>query len=368
MIELQPARGARSLRLFFDVPRRVYADSPHHRATEDDIVRLLIEGGSAFLQHASVEPYLILHAGSLVGRVTFIADQRQPGWVQIAHFEALPGLVGLKEQLLFKARVLHPERDHVVVGLHGHLNYGAGFLVEPHDRPPVFGLPYTPRYYLDYFEGMERHDMVSFTFENEAFYELARNVGPSLDLGGIRIRTMDRRRLARETDIYTWLNNEGFQQHPFWANRTSTEDFELFHPFRFLLKEENLIFAEEAGRPVGFLLWYPDFNELVGPGQGLGPLQVLRYHLKNPIRTVRLTEIGVHPSCRNRGVVPGMILHMIRSVQAGGYKRCEGGFIFESNRDSLSMTLRYLSRAFGHELLPSRRFCVFEGELGTQRS
>jgi ribosomal protein S18 acetylase RimI-like enzyme len=363
VIRLEEAARGRALARFLAFPREVYRDDPFWRATEDDVVEMLVRGHSAYLSHAAVRPFLLLEDARVLARFSLIQDRRMPGWVQVAHFEALPGIADLRRTLFLKARVLFPDCDHVVVGLHGHLNYGAGFLVAPHGRPPVFGLPYTPRYYLDYFEGLDAHDMVSFSFENEGFYELARRVAPGLDLGGIRIRKMDRRFLARETDLYTWLNNESFQRHPFWSNRSSDEDFELFHPFRHFLDEENLIFAEEAGKPVGFLLWYPDFNELVPPGGRLGLRPLLRYRLANPIRTVRLTEIGVHPSCRNRGVVPGLIMHMIRSVEAGGYRLCEGGFIFEANKDSLSMTLRYLARALGEEIAPSRRFRVFEGRL-----
>jgi ribosomal protein S18 acetylase RimI-like enzyme len=363
MIRLEPATGWRGRHDFFALPGRVYRGCPHHRATEDEIVHMLVDGPTAFHRHATVDPFLVLDGRKLLARLALIQDQRQPGWVQVAFYEALPGVRGLLDPLLLKARALHPGCGHIVVGLHGHLNYGAGFLVEPHDRPPVFGLPYTPAYYLETFAGLRRRDMVSFRFDNQGFYRLVDEVGPTLDLGAIRIRTMDRRHLAREVDIYTWLNNACFQQHPYWADRSGPEDWELFHPFRFLMKDENLIIAEEGGRPVGFLLWYPDFNELVGPGQALGPIQALRYHLRNPVKTVRLTEIAVHPACRNRGVVPGMIMQMIRSVRAGGYQDCEGGFIFEANQDSMGMTLRYLAKAFDREILPSRRYCVFEGDL-----
>jgi len=372
-IRLVPVDSRRRLRAFFDVVHAVYAGNPHHRSTEDDVVRMLVEKKTAFASHAAIDPFLIVRDGRVVGRVTILQDRKLPDYVQIAHFEALPGLEGLQDLILLKARALHSKTLKVVVGLHGHLNYGAGFLVTPHDLPPVFGLPYTPRYYLDYWAGLDRKDMVSFRFGNEAFYDFAHKVGPAMDLGGIRIRHMDRRELARETDLYTWLNNACFQAHPYWADRTTTEDYELLYPFRLLLKEENLIFAEENGRPVGFLLWYPDYNELVTGEGTFGPVELARYHLgkrdgflrhvQNPIQSVRLTEIAVHPSCRNRGVVPGMILEMIRCVEKGGYSFTEGGFIFESNRDSMSMTLRYIAKAFGKELVPARRFCLFEGTL-----
>ncbi len=363
MIRLEAVRGRRALRRFYRFPGKVYRDTDLHRSTEDEVMEMLVEGSSAFLEHASVDAFLLMEGRRVVGRLALIHDRKQPDYVQVAFFEALPGLHGLLDLLLLKARALHPQCSRIVVGLHGHLNYGAGFLVEPHDQPPVFGLPYTPAYYLDYFAQLERRDMVSFRFDNQGFYDLQAEVGPELDLGGITIRTMDRSQLAREVDLYTYLNNACFQRHPYWADRTTTEDWELFHPFRFLMKEENLIFAEENGVPVGFLLWYPDFNELVKGDEPLGLRHVLRYHLRNPVKSVRLTEIAVHPKCRNRGVVPGMIMQMIRSVQAGGYLFTEGGFIFEENQDSMGMTLRYLAKAFGDELEPARRYCVFDGEL-----
>jgi ribosomal protein S18 acetylase RimI-like enzyme len=363
MIRLEAVRDRLALRRFYRFPSKVYRRVPQHRSTEDEVMEMLVERSSAFLEHASVDPFLIKNGRKVVGRLALIHDRKNPDYAQVAFFEALEGLEGLLDVILLKARALHPQCSRIVVGLAGHLNYSAGFLVEPHDLPPVFGLPWTPRYYLDYFAALDRRDMVSFRFDNQGFYDLLAEAEPEMDLGSIRIRTMDRSNLAREVDLYTWLNNACFQEHPYWADRTTTEDYELFHPFRFLLKEENLIFAEEDGKPVGFLLWYPDFNELVKGDEPLGLRHVLRYHLRNPIESVRLTEIAVHPECRNRGVVPGMIMQMIRSVQAGGYSFTEGGFIFEENQDSMGMTLRYLAKAFGDEIEPARRYCVFDGEL-----
>ncbi len=363
MIRLEAVRDRRDLRRFYGISSEVYRGIHQHRSTEDDVMEMLVERKSSYLEHAAVAPYLLMEGRRVVGRLALIHDSKQPEYVQISFFEALPGLHGVLDAILAEARALHPGCSRVVAGLSGHLNYGAGFLVSPHELPPVFGLPWTPAYYLDYFERLERRDMVSFRFDAQAFYRLQKRVGPRLELGNIRIRTMRRDKLAREVEIYTRMNNACFQRHPYWADRTTTEDWELFHPFRFLMKEENLIFAEENGEPVGFLLWYPDFNELVKGDEPLGLRHVLRYHLRNPIKTVRLTEIAVHPDCRDRGVVPGMIMQMIRSVQEGGYDFCEGGFIFEENADSMGMTLRYLSKAFGSELEPSRRYCVFDGEL-----
>jgi hypothetical protein len=116
------------------------------------------------------------------------------------------------------------------------------------------------------------------------------------------------------------------------------------------------------------LLWYPDFNELVGPGQALGLGTLLRYRAlralgRNPIRAVRLTEIAVHPAHRSRKVLAGMTMKMIERVEAAGHLFTEGGFIFEENQSSIGYTLAYISRAMGREAEPHRRFCVFETAL-----
>jgi hypothetical protein len=348
---------------FYAVPEDVYRELPHHRSTEDDVMRLLIEGPTAFRSHADVHPCLLVRDGRIVGRVAFIQDRGLPEYVMASYFEALPGLDGVGTTILDAARARFPSCPRIVIGLHGHLNYGAGFLVSRFDQPPVFGLPYTPAYYLSYFSDLPRRTMVSYRFENGGFYDLAHSFGATFDPGPVSVRDMDRSRLDREVGIYTALNNACFQGHPYWSDRSAEEDLELFRPFRFLIKEENLIFAEVDGRPIGFLLWYPDFNELATCDRGLGPWDVVRYHLANPIRTVRLTEIAVLPEHRRGPAVPAMILRMIRAVERGGYRYTEGGFIFEENRGSMGMTLKFLAQAFGREPEPYRRFCVFDDEL-----
>jgi len=142
----------------------------------------------------------------------------------------------------------------LVVGLNGHLNYSCGILTNRFDEPPVFGFAWTPPYYPGYFAGMETRSMVSFRFENAGFYDLAAAMEQAFDPGPVRVRTMDRSRLRREVDLYARLNNAAFGEHPYWSDRTADEDFELFHPFRFLVRDDNLLFAEVDGEPVGFLL------------------------------------------------------------------------------------------------------------------
>jgi len=363
LITLAPVRGRRALRAFYRIGADVYRDLPLHRSTEDDVMRMLVEGPTAFHDHAQVQPYLVREGREVVGRFALVHDERLADHVQVAFFEARPGLDDVLETLRLRAATQFPQCSKLVVGLNGHLNYGAGFLANRFDEPPLFGMPYTPPYYLDYFAQLKPRPMVSFRFPSEVFFRLRRQLAPTFDPGPITIRTMDRARFAREVDVYTWLNNACFQDHPYWADRTSAEDHELFHPFRHLLRDEHFIVAEHDGQPVGFLLWYPDFNELCRGDEALGVRHVARYRLTDPITTARLTEIAVLPQYRAHRVELALILRMIRGVEEAGYPYTEGGFIFEENRESIALTLRYIRRASGSTPRPHRRYAVFDGAL-----
>ena len=353
----------KDLQSFYDIETTVYARNQFHRATEEDVLRLLINGPSAFHKHSSVTPFLLMQADKVVGRFAIIHDCKLSDYVQVSFFEAVNGLPDVAEIAINQAQSLFPQCRKVVIGLNGHVNYGAGFLMSHFDQPPVFGLPYTQPYYLDYFAGLQKRTMVSFRFPSQPFIEFHARLDGHIDMGGITVRMMNKRKLKEEVEVYTYLNNACFQDHPFWSNRTVDEDFELFHPFRFLLKEENLLFAELNGKPIGFLLWYPDFNQLVSGSQHLGLLHLLRYHLADPIKIWRFTEIGVLPKFRKSRAVLALTSFLSLRIRKAGYSHLEGGFIFEENRPSMVMVHRLFERATGKKSEPFRRFCVFESEL-----
>jgi ribosomal protein S18 acetylase RimI-like enzyme len=363
VIAFEPVASRWQKREFDHLSREVYRDWPQHRDTEEDVLEMLVHGRSVYQRHAQLDPFLIKEGRRTVGRFVLVQDERLPEYVQISFFEALPGLDHVLDAIELKARATYPCCPKLVVGLHAHLNYGAGFLASRFDEPPLFGLPFTPPYYLNYFERLEKKWMSSFRFDARPFFKLRRAMAELVHPEGISVRTMDRRFLSREVDIYTYLNNACFQEHPYWANRSAAEDWELFYPFRFFLREENLLIAECEGKPVGFLLWYPDFNELVGPGQRLGPIEVARYWLRNPIKAVRLTEVAILPDFKRRGVVEALALEMARYVEMGGFSITEGGFIFDDNQASIKMTMRLLEKAMGQRLESYRKYCVFEGPL-----
>lgn len=361
-MRLKRVTDKRELQRFYHFPATVYQGNSCHRATEETLTHLLVDGPTEFHKHASVTPYLFIKDDNVVGRCAFIYDSMLPEYLQVGFFEALPNLPDPYGLMLAEVRKQATAATKIVVGMNGHLNYGAGILLDNYDKPPVFGLPYTPEYYPDYFTALTLRSTVSFRFATEGFVQWGAQQ-PAGDIDGITVRTMDMQHLREEVARYTHIDNNSFTATPYWSPRPAAENYELFHPFRHLMKGENMLFAEKEGKPLGFLLWYPDFNELVGPGKDLGIAEVLRYRFANPIKSYRFTEIALLPEARRTRAVYAMIRHLIPIIQRYGYTFGEGGFIFEGNIASMNMTRKFMERAFGTRYEPYRRYGIFEGDL-----
>lgn len=355
--------GKSAYKIFSKVASDIYQDNPYFKGTEGSIEKLLLYSASAFNSHSSCLKFIVRDGNDLVARFALIHDNRLPEYIQVSFFEAQKRLGDIFSLIKKEIATHFPQCTKVVVGLNGHLNYGAGILLNRFDEAPLFGLPYNPEYYADYFKNLRCRKMVTFRFSMEAYDSWAKTYPMQRAFKGLTVRFMDKRNINQESAIYTQLNNQAFINHPYWANRDKEEDLELFYPFRFLLDNENLIFAEVDGKPVGFYLWYPDFNQLVSSQRDLNVFDVLKFRIKNSIDTIRFTEIGIVPEYQRSPVALALISKSLPTLLEKGYRFCEGGFIFEENRASIAFVKRILLRCYGFEPEPYRQFAVFETTL-----
>jgi len=355
--------GNRSgFRKFIQVRKEIYRDFSLARGTDEGVEKLLILGPSTFHRHATVKAFLVVDGQTLIGRFALIHDRRLPEFAQIAFFEIKDGVANILSDIKDLIFNHFPQCSKVLVGLNGHLNYGAGILTDQFDKPPIFGLPYSPPYYPEYFKDWDEKRLFSYRILVEDYVKWSNSYSKKPDYETIKARYLDKKNLERDIRIYTELNNKGFTQHPYWADRDAEEDMELFYPFRFFLDNEHLVFAEVDGQPVGFFLWYPDFNQLPKSNRDLNIYDLLRYRLWNGIDTCRFTEIGILPEYRGTSVALSMIEKAIPAIVHGGYKYCEIGFIFEENRASIIFLKRFLER-FGLEPIPYKQYAVYEDTL-----
>ena len=355
--------GASGYETFKNVSAEVYSGNKFFKGTEASIEKMLLFSGSAYASHSITKMFVVRDGNKNVARFALIRDFRLVDYIQVSFFEAHEGLVDLFS-IIKKTILKHfPLCGKVVVGLNGHLNYGAGILLNHFDKAPVFGIPYNPTYYADYFKDLQIRKMVTFRFRLDIYAKWAHSYSSERELKGLTVRFMDKSKIEDESRIYTQLNNQGFINHPFWANRDTEEDLELFKPFRFLLDNENLIFAEVNGKPVGFFLWYPDFNKLVSSQRDLNLFDVVKYRFGKKIDTFRFTEIGIIPEYQGSTVALALINKALPVLIKNGYKYCEAGFIFEENLPSMAFVQRILTRCLGSKPEVYKQFAVFETTL-----
>lgn len=359
MLELREAASRRDRSLLFSFPRLLYRGLPAHRSTEDDVLSLLLRRGGAFSRKARVKPMLAFRGSRAVGRFVLFQDSKRPELAQIGFFEGEEDVPELAELAYRAALDFAPDAATIVAGLGGHINYSAGFLLDRFDVPPAFGLPHTAPWYPGWFSAWRARKMLSYRFPTGPFIARLGACMPHRD-SGIRVRPLDMGKLDRDVRIYTELNNACFSGHPFWIDRLPEEDLELFLPFSLFLRPENLLFAEKDGTPVGFFLWYPDFNQLAGPDEGLGLRQLLRYRSGRSIDCFRFTQIAIRPEYRASDASLRLMAHAARDIGRRGYAWGEGGFIFESNAGSLDLAGRFFTRILGSGQGPYRSYAVYE--------
>lgn len=355
--------GTSAYKSFAKAGTDVYIGNRYFRGTEVSIEKLILNSASAFNTHSAIKKFVVRDGNDLVARFALIHDFRLPVYIQVSFFEAQQGLGDIFALIKKEIANYFPYCTKVVVGLNGHLNYGAGILLNHFDEVPVFGLPYNPAYYADYFKNLFCRKMVTFRFGIEAYYAWAQTYQSQRVLNGLTTRFMDKSNIKKESAIYTQLNNQSFAKHPYWADRDEKEDLELFNPFRNLLDNENLIFADVDGKPAGFYFWYADFNQLVSSQRDLNVIDVIKYRIKNPIDTFRFTEIGIVPKYQRSPVAFALLNKGLPKMMEKGYKYCEGGFIFEENLASIAFVKRLMQRFQGPNPEPYRQFAIFETSL-----
>lgn len=334
----------KELEKFIYFSKKIYKDDFNYRDSMSEITRMFLLQKTAYFKHGEIYPFFIERGEELVARAAFIIDYKLKDLLLISFFEAKQEVQNGIEVIINEAKKLAKIKGlrKIIIGLDAHLNYGVGFLASHFNTVPTFGLPYNPEYYLDFFQGLREYNFTSFLIDLANFnLKSEQKIIDRIRKKGFTFRFANFKKLDQEIATYTWLNNLCFQDHLWWANRTFTEDKELFYPFRWFLKEENLIFAEKDGQPIGMILWYPDFNQLVGPGKALGLTSLIKYKLGNKqIDKFKIAEIGICPEYQGTGVILGFF-QLLSDVVKTKYKYCEAGWIAEENLKSKGLGLRW---------------------------
>ncbi len=337
---------------YLNFVRSIYKDNPFYKDTTSSLLKSFLLKKNAFCKHAYVHPVKVYDNGRIVAAVTFIHADYYQETLQLTYFEALPNYDQAVEMLIDYGKALCQKRkiSKMTIGLSGHVNYGLGILQDHFDAPLSFGNNYNPPYYIKYFDKYKTSDYVltSFKGKMEDFNMEGQERAIQRVCSNFTFRPMNFKDFKNEMKLYTDLNNACFLNHPFYFKRNYEEDYELFKDLKLFLKEENLIFAEENGKPIGFLLWYPDYNELIAPGKAIGLSTFVKNKLfAHRIKKYKIVEIGVLPKFHNTGAILGLFYACYQRTK-GKYDAYETSWILDTNFKSKNFGVKWANEEYKH--------------------
>ncbi len=330
---------------FLNFYKNQYLNNPLKRDTMSGLVKGLLYGTSELCKSMDLEPLMVVDNDKIIMICILAFAYRMPEYIQIGFFESSELNMEPFKLVLDRAEQYAKEKGayNISASLNIHVNYGLGFLASDYDKKQSFGMAHNPEFYHSFFEsnGFEAIEMVSYKKD-------MRNTGKLLSDEAINkineiytVREADFKNLKRESEIYTDVNNKAFKEHLFYYPRKKEEDYELFKDLKFLIKPENLLFVEKDGKPVGFMLWYPDFNQIMSINETVGLGTVIKNKLfSKKIDTFKIVEMGIIPEVRGRGAILSLFNYCFKCIK-GKYDFMESGWILSDNFKSKGFGIKW---------------------------
>jgi len=317
--------------------RCLYKGDSGYVCTAEFVVEMFLNGSTAFARSCFVRP-IMAYGDRVVAECMLIHNPRLP-LMQVAFFEAEPNQQEAVDLLLEEARkeAIRLGVERIIVGLNGHISYGVGILVEGFQKA-TFDSLYNKPYYKGYFSCLAEHE--SLTAYRGAIADVQKYFS-SRD-GGITVRRANFGQFRKEMELFRNLCDRTIGTTHLYFPTEESHFYELMKDMLPFLREENILFAESYGTPVGFLFWHPDYNMVLHGGRSYGIAGIgLNYLLKRrAIDTVKVNAIGVLREFRGSCAL-ALIAEMNRYVK-GKYCFVETNFVWDNNVESSKLTSHLL--------------------------
>jgi hypothetical protein len=344
-IKIQPVDSKRRLKMFIRLPWQIYVNDP---LWVPPLVRqqkeLLDPRKNPFFEHAAAQLFLAFRNGQPVGRIAAVVNHAHNRFHDektgfFGFFESLRDYE-MAEKLLDAARDWL--REQGMETMRGPASFSSndewGMLVDGFGTSPVLMMTYNPHYYLDF---MDRYGLVKakdlFAYRMSAREDIPDRLRrmaarvekkENLVMRPIDMKNFDEE-LKRIKEVYNkaWSRNWGF------VPMTDAEFGHLAKQLKPLVVPELVLMAEIDGRPAGFSLCLPDYNQALRRINGrLFPFGLIRlWWYSRRIDCARILVMGVIHEYQKRGIDA---LFYIRTFDAGvdkGIKWGEMSWILEDN-------------------------------------
>ncbi len=306
--------------------------------------KLIDRNKNPFYRHASLGLWLVERGGSVVGRIGAIVNENH-----IREHNEKVGFFGFFEcyddqeaaDALFRTacRWLQERGMEAVRGpANPSVNDEYGLLIDGFQHPPAILMPYNPPYYARLIEGAgftKIKDLYSYYLDGRQVFtdKLVRGAEIVRKRSGAAIRPINMRNFENEVKIVRELYTRAWSRN--WGEVPMTEEeFDwLAKDLKMVADPRIAVIAELNGKPVGFGLALPDYNQILIRNRGgyLLPALIRILLYRKRIDYARVMVLGVLPEYANTGI-GGLLFYEVgrRSVEAG-FHHGEASWVLEDN-------------------------------------
>lgn len=360
-MNLVEVKNKKQQREFINFRKRIY--KKHSKFVDNNLMMIneLFAGKTPFCNNKKIYIVYVEDKGKTVCQGVIIYAKELSEYIQLAFFEAEENQENAVNLLVNKTIEIGKKHKckKLVVGLNGHVNYGLGFLASHYDEKNSFSSSGNPEYYNKYFKDLGCEEIKLNTYKMDRIDNQIGRYQTWLEKLNQKytFRYFDKKRFDEDSKIYTDLNNATFNKHRYYYQRMYEEDKEMLKELFLFMHEDSLIFAFDGEKPIGFIMWYPDYNELAKAGEIFGAKHFIKNKIMgNKIQTVKVMEYGVLEEYRKKGVPLGLLKQVFLSVAKDSLIKAETSWILEENLDS-----NRVCQAVCHEKY--KRYVAYEKEI-----
>jgi GNAT superfamily N-acetyltransferase len=356
-VQIREVKTRFDLDSFIEFPFRIYAaDKNWAPPLNVEVKAFLDRKKHPFYLHGEATQYLAYREGQVVGRILVSDDPHynaEHGTNQGAFgmFECIDDQRVANALLNAAADWLRRRgRTEMMGPIDYSTNYPCGLLIDGFDTPQRVMMNHNPTYYAKLFEGWrlwKAKDLYAWWFDdsNDMLGTWARRAERLAERGSVRVRPVNFRDFDAEVRRCLEVYNASWEKSWGFVKLTEAEFRDTAKHLKQFAVPELIQLAEVDGKPVGFCVTLPDFNEATRPLEGrlttwglpIG-LAKLLWNLRR-IKTARMAVLGILPAFRRRGVAELFILKALEfGAHKKGYTGAELGWTLEDN-DLINRTI-----------------------------
>jgi len=361
-IRIVPVDGKKGRARFVDLGRMFAAREPYNvPQLRSEQLELVDPNKNPFFGHASHQLFVATRGGKDVGRISAQIDHLAldlppeqgmgPGTGMFGYFDA-------EDEDVAKALLAAAEdwlrgqgMTHVLGPISMSIWEEPGLLVRGQDHSPMIMMGHHPAHYAAWIEGDGYAlDKTLLTYDLDVSHDFPPLVRRIVQSGHrnerIRIRRVDKSKWDTEVQIVLNILNDAWSSNWGFVPFTPEEIAYAGKKLKPIIHEPLNYIAELDGRPVAFMLTFPDVNGVLKKIDGklfpFGWVRMLRWLRKPMGADMRVPLMGVLKELHNSRLASQLAFMMISKIRENAVEyydssRAEVGWILDDNQGMIAI-------------------------------